>query len=192
MALALVAGMASATAAYADTLSWSVSGTDVTGGGTMTATLVSGDEYLITAMTGSMTINGVGGAVDFIPYGGAAGTYGVDSSGLYDYDDLVYLSSVPQLDEYGLLFDVAGFSAPLNLCGGPGCSTGGSQYIQWDAAGDGPSNDLGYAGYYDAYPVTFSATLVPEASVLGLTGLGLLALMFGFGWAKRAEFHRPA
>jgi len=134
MLLLLAVGLLCTAGARADSFNWAVTGSGVSGGGTITATNEGGGEYLVTAMTGilDITYNGTttGGAITFIPYTGAPGTYGTDSTGLYDYDDLIFPSSTPELDPYGLLFDVAGFAAPLNLCGGSNssttCSTGSS------------------------------------------------------------------
>ncbi len=181
VALALTLGLACATGAFADTLTWSVSGSGVQGNGTFTATNESNGEYLVTGMTGNLTItyNGVttGGAItSFTPYTGAVGTSGVDPTALYDYDDLVLPNSNPELDLWGVVFNVAGFNDPLNLCGGPGCDNGNPPYILWDVNTAGPSNTLGYGSNYNAYVVNFSDS-VPEPSVAGLLGLGLLAIM---------------
>jgi len=186
MILTLAAGLVWATGASATTIDWSISGPGVSGSGTFTATSESGGGYLVTGMTGDLdiTYNGVttGGAITaFTPYGGAPGTYGVDPSGLYDYDDMVFPNSTPQLDLWGVVFSVAGFGNPLNLCGGPGCDTSSSPYVLWDANTSGPSNSLGYGSNYNAYQVNFSETVVPEPSALGLLSLGLLGLMFALG-----------
>lgn len=179
LVLALAAGLFCAKGGYADTLSWTMSGTGVTGSGTMTATNEGGGEYLVTGMTGSLFINGTGGDITgFTSYMGTPGTYGVDPTGLYNYDDLIFPSATPQLDLWGLVFSVAGFTDPLNLCGGAGCSDGGLPYIQWNAGTAGPGNDLGYSSAYNEYPVTFSATLTPEPSAVALLLLGLAGLIF--------------
>jgi len=172
LTLALAVGLVMATGAYADTLSWSVSGTNISGSGTMTATNEAGGEYLVTAMTGSLDINGVGGLITFIPWTGTLGTPDTLVSGgtKYTYDDLVFPSSTPNLDAYGLLFDVAGFANPVNLCVGATSNCGSSGSQAWLAV---DSDGLGA-------PVTFSAT-VSEPSALGLLSLGLLGMMFLVG-----------
>lgn len=166
--LMLVAGLVCESGAYADTLSWSITGTGVLGSGTFTATNEGGGEYLVTAMTGSLLIDGVGGAITgFTPYTGTPGTYGVDPSGLYDFDDLVNPSSTPELDIYGLVFSVSGITSPLNLCSGTtDCAGSGSQYWLLDSAATGGFSDQ----------VNFSDA-VPEPSAMGLLSLGLLGLM---------------
>jgi len=195
--LALAAGLACATGAYADTLSWSITGTGipgegVVGSGTMTATNEGGGVELVTGMWGTVNItyNGVttGGAITgFTPYWGtpAPGNYATDPTGLYYYNDLVYPSTTPQLDLWGVVFDVNGFSNPLNLCGGAGCTTGDASYpyVLWDVNVAGPSNSLGYGSNYNAYQVAFSSTVTsaPEPSAMGLLGLGLLGLVLALG-----------
>lgn len=180
--LTLILGLCCASSAFADTLSWSISGSGVSGSGTFTATNEGNGEYFVTGMTGDLTItyDGVttGGAItSFTAYTGAVGTSGIDPTGLYDYDDLVYPNANPELDLWGVVFNVAGFTDPLNLCGGPGCDNGNPPYILWDVNTAGPSNTLGYGSNYNAYVVNFSDS-VPEPSALALLSLGLLAIVF--------------
>jgi hypothetical protein len=135
----------------------------------MTATNEGGGEYLVTGMTGSLLIGGTGGAITFVPFTGTLGTTDSLTAGgvTYTYDDLVFPSSNPELDGNGLLFDVAGFTDPVNVCVGATANCGGSSSQAWLAA---DANGLGD-------PVKFSAAVTPEPSAMGLLSLGLLGLM---------------
>lgn len=159
--LALAAVQLSVTAVYAQTLSWSLSGTDVSGSGTMTATNEGGGAYLVTAMSGNIFITvgttTEGGAITgftqftgpWVP--GAFETSPTVDGQAYAYDDIVYPFSTPALDSYGLVFDLSGFSGQFNLfaAAGTNCSLGGSDPLLCNAADQ----------IYDN--VTFNAT-VPE------------------------------
>ena len=155
--LALAAGVACTTGAYANTFTFSFSGPEVSGSGLMQATAQGGGSYLTTSMTGTVTIDGEGGPITgLVPMG---------SNGLYIYNNLVYPSSTPELDYQGLLFGVTGFTDAMNLCADPGCNLSfGSQTWLIDHVN----------GSYSFYPVEFSAA-VPEPSALVLLSLGLVA-----------------
>lgn len=166
---ALAAGLACATGAYADSLSWSMTGTDVAtgtplyGSGVLTATNEGGGVYDVTGMTGNITIDGVEEAITGLtPYTGTE----PDPSGLYDFDNVVTLPNTPVVDTLGLVFTLNGYG-PVNVCSGAaaGCESAGTQ-VWLDT---NPTSVLGD-------PVTFTAT-VPEPSAIGLLILGLLGLM---------------
>jgi hypothetical protein len=159
--LALAAILACGTGAYANTMSFSFSGPDASGSGSMQATAQGGGSYLVTSMTGSVFIDGVGGPITgLVPTG---------SNGLYIYNNLVYPSSTPKLDYQGLLFGVTGFTDAMNLCADPGCNlSSGSQAWLIDHVN----------GNYSFYPV---ASSTPEPSALALLSLGLVGFMLALG-----------
>jgi hypothetical protein len=185
--LTLALSLACASNSFADTystLSWSLTGTGVTGSGTLTIDNSTGpinetiqganysDGYLVTGMTGTINLPGVGSEAitSLVQYTGTPGTYGVDPSGLFYYDDMVFLASSPEVDMYGLVFDINGTNYILNLCGNPGCnppfSTGDVGVYVW-----ADNNGTGYI----AYPVTAGNFTVPEPSVRALLTIGLVS-----------------
>jgi hypothetical protein len=176
--LAVAISLACATGAYADTLSWSVIGPDVTGSGTMTidtsTTYTSQDTgnsgyYLVTDMSGNIYIDGTGGAISnlFSDPSLPPGISGADPSGNLHYDNLIDPSSLPYLDSYGMIFNVTGFDYLFELCGPSSCFNNNT------TAGLLDNNDN---GGWDFYPVeiTVETTAVPEPSVLALLTLGLV------------------
>jgi hypothetical protein len=171
---------------HADTLSWSMTGgADVSGSGMMTATPVGGGEFLITSMTGTITLDTPAGLytepLTFVP------------GGFFEYtnDNLVFPYSANELDEKGLVFDAnfpaqpGNLSPYFNLCEDPNCA---GQYVtqgvyppdQYWLLYYGsllPVSPVTGSPYYTFDPVNFSATVtsvVPEPSVLSLLTLGLL------------------
>ena len=142
----------------ADTLTFSFDGTAVSGSGSMQATAQGNGSYLVTSITGSVDVGGLGGAITgLIPTGG---------TGFYLYDNLVYPNSSPQLDYQGVVFSVAGFTNPMNLCADPACnlSSGSQSWLIDNVNG------------YNFYPVEF-AVKVPEPRVLAMLALGLVAVL---------------
>lgn len=123
--LVLTACLVWSSGAYADTLSWTITGADETGSGTMTATNEGGGVYLVTGMTGNIAVNGTSETITgFTPFTGtwtpgATETVFSGESGLdYTYDDIVDVGTNPQLDTAGLVFSLSGFSQLINVCSG--------------------------------------------------------------------------
>jgi hypothetical protein len=182
--LAVAMSLACATGAYADTLSWIITGTDATGSGTMTidtsTTYTSQDTgnggyYLVTDMSGNIYIDGTGGAISnlFSDPTVLPGIQGI-APGLFGnlaYDNLVDPFHSPYLDSYGVVFNVDGFDYRFELCGPSSCYMG---YTNGNTTPGLLAVDDN--GFFDFYPVDFSveATAVPEPSVLALLTLGLI------------------
>jgi len=186
--LALAASMAWATGAYADTitLNWSVSSIPdapvvVTGSGTFTynnSTTYDGSYYLITSMTGSLTIGGVGGAIsNFVTDayvggddpGTTPGTIGTDPTGAWNFDNLIdpFASPVGLVD--GVVFNIPGFEFPVNLAG----PWEGYPYSLWDYD-PGQNGNYGPDPDYNYYQLEPPSVTVSEPSVISLLSLGLV------------------
>jgi len=115
--------------------------------GVLTTTLVSGDTYLVTALSGSQG----GHAMTLLPPGGYAG------------NDNDVNSVAPFLDVNGLSFSV--LSVDYNLYYDPG--TGYFECNEPDNGGCETGQGI---------PVTFALTPTPESGTLVLFGSGLLVL----------------
>lgn len=135
LVFSLAAGLLCATGAFADTLSWTVSGNGVSGSGTMTAINEGAGVDLVENMTGYINItvpfSTAGGAImgfSTCPGGYPVGGYCTSSDGGYSYNDLIYTSSTPEVDSFGLVFTLNGSGDLLNLCSGAaaGCNNAGS------------------------------------------------------------------
>lgn len=165
---------AAATTTYADTVNLNYTGAGVNGNLTLTLTPDGGGVYSVTAVTGTAngaTVTGLypnTGPTDSEEFDGQTFTF--YSTDLFEYDNLFYTSGNPALinvfDVYGLLFNVAGLSSPLNLayCGsyfGDDCSPEAAAYIS-----NGPVT----------IPITITTTTTPEPSSLIMLGVGLLGL----------------
>jgi len=85
----------------------------------------------------------------------------------FTYDDLLFPSSNPILDNAGLLFTIAGLSEPVNLY-----STGSSSYMQSTYIGGG-----NFPNDFISTPVTLTLVATPEPSALAMCLLGFLVLV---------------
>jgi PEP-CTERM motif len=147
--IALFSVLAITGSAYADTFDFTVTGSSGTfsGAGTLTATSIGSGEYLITAITGT-------GVTGLIAPGGFNGN-----------DNLLFPSSLPQLDSKGFSFiDVNGPDKfDVNIF------NNGSGYFAYLQDED---------HFIETVPVTFEAatTTIPEPSTLFLLSTGLLGL----------------
>lgn len=141
--------VACAQCVYANTFDFSFSGTGISGSGTLTATFVSGDEFLVTSIDG--TQNGMAMTL-LVPM-----TYA-------DNDNDVF-SLAPFLDIHGLGFSVG--SVDYNIYYDAALSS----YFECSKASTPCTADG------DGTPVTFGAlAATPEPSSLLLLGTGLLGL----------------
>jgi hypothetical protein len=118
--------------------------------GVLTTSLVSGDEYLVTALSGTQG----GDAMTLLPPGGYAG------------NDNDVFSTPPFLDVAGLSFSVLLGSIDYNIY----YDAGLAEYLECNNVADGGCN----AG--QGVPVTFALAPTPETGTLVLFGSGLLVL----------------
>lgn len=138
------------------TFDFSFSGTGITSSGSLTATLVSGNEYLVTSISGMQN----GASMTLL----APGTYGAN--------DNVIFSSKPFLDSFGLAFVLSSGLTDYNIYFDPLNST----YLECNSAA-GPCNAIGTGTV-----IKGSLTEVPEPGTLLLLGSGLVGLA---GMARR-------
>lgn len=131
---------ASATSIYFD-----YTGGGFSGSGVFTATDQGGGAYLVT---------GVAGQQDGISF---TGVEPLGSNGGYNFDNLVYLTSAPQLDLAGVLLYWNGGDVNLGYDGG----FNGGSYARWN-----PNESS----------MQFTASSTPEPGTLLTLGSGLLGL----------------
>jgi hypothetical protein len=162
--LALVIGLGTGTAAYADTTyQVTLTGVGLNGFLNLDATPDGVGTFLVTSISGAINGNAITGEI--APTN--SGPFSTDIVGhvgnltySFQYDDLIFPSSNPSLDVYGLLFNVQGQTSPANLFYNP-------PYLYSVFNG---------AGFTDT-PVSLSIVATPEPSsvLLCLAGLAVLA-----------------
>ena len=134
------------------TFDFSFSGTGITGTGSLTATLVSGNQYLVTAISGMQN----GFAMTLL------------APGSYASNDNILFSTKPNVDEFGLAFTLSNGATDYNIYFDPALN----QTFECNST-EGTCN-LG-VGTAISGTVTQVAT-VPEPGSLILLGSGLLGL----------------
>ncbi len=186
VALLLALGMSFATA---DVLTWSITGTGVTGSGTLTVgSPLSPEVYGVTSMTGTFadTNNGINGVV-FDPYSPSLITE-TSPDGLYYFDNLLDFNGGQFLDSNaGLLFQVIGNNAldggEVNVAGG-GTDPAPYDYQGWETTHTStylPSSGAGYAWSFNV------SAPVPEPATMSLIGFALFGL--GFRYHRKRKSH---
>ena len=179
--ITLLLGLSPA-ALRADSFTWTDTGAGIiSASGTLTATSVGNGEYIVnsgTAMFNGDSMTLVAGTDD-----GSAQT---SPSGLFIFDNVLFLSSDPVLDVDGLLF-ADSLGTELNIWGN---GTPGSYSTYTGADGSYPLQDT--VSSFSIVP----ALPTPEPSALVLLVVGLLAFT-GLAWratqkSTLAEVRRPS
>jgi hypothetical protein len=155
-ALAVLLALVSfgATAARADAFNYTITGLGIDVSGSLTATTTG----IVTSMTGSIASNPV--PITFVANPNP-GNVSISPSGYFNYDDLVFPSANPLVDNAGLLFGVNGIEVNVY-------SNGQSDYVFYQNTGFN-------------VPVAMTLTATPEPASL---------IMFGTGLAGFASFAR--
>jgi len=131
------------------TFDFSFSGAGISSSGTFAATLVSGDEYLVTSISGMQN----GSAMTLLP----PGTYAGNNNEVF--------SSSPFLSFGGLAFVLANGSTDYNIY----YNASTKSYFECNSA-SGP------CGAGDGTPISFNLTEIPEPGSMMLMGSGLIGL----------------
>jgi hypothetical protein len=163
LAVAVVALLASAGTASADSFTINFSGSGFNGTLDVDATLVSSGVYSIDTISGNVGFTPVTGLVPTTTSTGYS-YYSLPDGSSWFYDNLLFASSDPVVDNGGILFTLAGLAQPVNLFSNPqgqfGIYIGGGNY----------PNDF----VINPVQVSVVSTPEPSALVLGLGGLAFL------------------
>jgi len=130
------------------TFDFSFSGAGISSSGSFAATQVSGDEYLVTSISGTQN----GFAMTLLPPGGYAG------------NDNEVFSSGPFLDGSGLAFVLSNGTTDYNI------------YYDSSTGIYHECNSTAPCGRGDGTPISFNLTEVPEPGSMMLMGSGLIGL----------------
>lgn len=138
-----------------------------TGSGSLSTIDLGGGQFLATS--GTLTVTGGADAGTYALLAGGPGAT-ISPSGAFSFNDVIYPSSDPTLDVYGLLFTGGGLE--INIFGN---SPGNYNFDSWN----GSSLNVQDNG---SGPVTFTQT--PEPSTLALLAAGMFGLVGAFGHKK--------
>jgi len=170
LAVAVVALLASAGNASADTFTITFSGSGFNGTLDVDTTLVSPGTYAIDAISGTVGFSSVTGLVPTTTSSGYS-YYGLPDGSQWFYDNLLFADSNPVVDNGCILFTLAGVAQPVNLF-----SDSQGEFGIYIGGGNYPKDFL-------INPVQISVVSTPEPSslVLGLGGFAFLLVCLAKG-----------
>jgi PEP-CTERM motif len=179
--LAVLVALNFATGAYADSFTFSYSGPQISGSGTLQATADGGGLYTLTSISGTQVLNGETQTILGLVSTSAANPY-------FYYDNQFDTAATPVVDPAGWLFNVTGESQPVNLCAGGSCVNPGAPVYAEDVY-VGTGGDWYGSTAYSTYAITSFTSVdppnsAPEPSSLFLLASGMLGLM-GMGLLRK-------